>query len=195
MMWQWLLVPFGYLSGSINSAIPLSRLLKLPDPRTEGSKNPGATNMLRLGGKKAAALTLTGDMLKSLLPMLIGQGLGIDPLLLAATGAAAFLGHLFPAFYGFQGGKGVATAWGVLTGFSWMVGLLLPLTWAVVAKLTRISSVSALVAASLAPIYVWLVTGIAVFAWTALAMTAIMIWSHRTNIQRLLRGEEGRIGR
>lgn len=151
--------------------------------------------MLRLGGKKAAALTLTGDMLKSLLPMLIGQGLGIDPLLLAATGAAAFLGHLFPAFYGFQGGKGVATAWGVLTGFSWMVGLLLPLTWAVVAKLTRISSVSALVAASLAPIYVWLVTGIAVFAWTALAMTAIMIWSHRTNIQRLLRGEEGRIGR
>jgi acyl phosphate:glycerol-3-phosphate acyltransferase len=193
-MWQWLLVPFAYLAGSVNSAIPLSRLLKLPDPRTEGSKNPGATNMLRLGGKKAAALTLAGDMLKGLLPVLIGQGLGVDPLLLAATGAAAFLGHLFPVFYGFQGGKGVATAWGVLTGFSWIVGLLMPLTWAVVAKLTRISSVSALVAASLAPVYVWLVTGIAEFTWTALAMTTVMIWSHRTNIQRLLRGEEGRIG-
>lgn len=193
-MWQWLLVPFGYFLGSVNSAIPLSRILKLPDPRTEGSKNPGATNMLRLGGKKAAALTLAGDTLKGLVPMLIGQSLGADPLLLAAIGAAAFLGHLFPVFYGFQGGKGVATAWGVLMGFSWVVGGVMPLTWIVVAKLTRISSLSALVAASLAPVYLWYFSGVPAFVLTSAAMSAVMIWTHRGNIQRLLRGEEGRIG-
>jgi glycerol-3-phosphate acyltransferase PlsY len=193
-MWQWLLVPFGYLLGSVNSAIPLSRILKLPDPRTEGSGNPGATNMLRLGGKKAAALTLVGDTLKGLVPMLIAHALGADQFLLAATGAAAFLGHLFPAFYRFQGGKGVATAWGVLTGFSWVVGGLMPVTWVVVAKLTRISSLSALIAASVAPVYIWYFSGVPVFVLTSVAMTVAMIWSHRENIQRLLRGEEGRIG-
>jgi len=193
-MWQGLLIPFGYLLGSVNTAIPLSRILKLPDPRTEGSKNPGATNMLRLGGKRAAALTLAGDMLKGLLPMVVGRALEADPVLLAATGAAVFVGHLFPVFFGFQGGKGVATAWGVLTGFSWLVGLLMPVTWVVVAKLTRISSVSALVAACLAPVYLWLIAREPVFVLTSVAMTAVMIWSHRANIQRLLRGEEGRIG-
>jgi len=119
----WSLVPLAYLLGSLSTAVIVSRLLGLPDPREQGSKNPGATNVLRLGGKKAAVITLVGDAVKGFMPVVIAQYLEVTPDMLAAVGLAAFLGHLYPAFFGFKGGKGVATALGVLTGFSGWVGL------------------------------------------------------------------------
>ena len=194
-MWGWILVPFAYALGSVSSAIIVCRILDLPDPRKEGSKNPGATNVLRFGGKKAAAVTLIGDVLKGLIPVVVGSILGLEPLLLAAVGLAAFLGHLYPLFFGFQGGKGVATAFGVLIGFSWPVGLALAVTWLVAAKIVRISSLSALIAAVLAPIYVWWFTQTPVLLTAACLISALLFWRHRSNIRRLLAGEESSIGR
>jgi glycerol-3-phosphate acyltransferase PlsY len=124
-MFEWLFVPAAYLIGSISSAIITCRLMGLPDPREQGSGNPGATNVMRFGGKKAAAITLLGDMLKGLIPVYIANALEVSVELLALTGLAAFMGHLYPAFFGFKGGKGVATSVGVLLGFSWMLGLAL----------------------------------------------------------------------
>ncbi len=190
------LIFVAYLFGSISSAILVCRLMGLPDPRTEGSGNPGATNVLRVGGKKAAAITLLGDMLKGLLPVLAGQWLGVDPLVLGLTGAAAFLGHLYPLFFGFRGGKGVATMLGVLFGFHWAVGAATAGTWLLVAKGFRISSLAALIATALAPLYIWLILGP---VWPLItitaAMTVLLFWRHRSNIQRLLSGEESLIGK
>ena len=146
-----LLVAGGYLFGSISTAILTCKLMGLPDPRTEGSGNPGATNVLRLGGKQAAFLTLCGDMLKGLVPVLVGHALHATPFILAATALAAFLGHLYPVFFSFQGGKGVATALGVLFGLYWPVGLSVAGIWLLMAFLFRISSLSALTAMLLAP--------------------------------------------
>ncbi|MGZ8249718.1 MAG: glycerol-3-phosphate 1-O-acyltransferase PlsY [Methylomagnum sp.] len=193
-MAQWLLVPVAYLFGSLSSAVIVSRLFGLPDPREEGSKNPGATNVLRLGGKKAAALTLAGDALKGLIPLLLAKALGAEPLIVAVVGLAAFVGHLFPVFFGFKGGKGVATAFGVLSGFSGWVGLAVLATWVAVAFISRISSLSALVAATLAPVYVWFLLRSDALAGAALVMAVLLIVRHRTNIERLLKGEESRIG-
>ncbi|HIE55576.1 MAG TPA: glycerol-3-phosphate 1-O-acyltransferase PlsY, partial [Chromatiaceae bacterium] len=134
-MLPYLLVIASYLLGSIASAILVARIMGLPDPRTQGSRNPGATNMLRTGGKKAAAITLLGDTLKGLLPMLAAHALDVSPLVLALTGLAAFLGHLYPLFFGFQGGKGVATALGVQFGLHWLIGLSVALIWFAVARL------------------------------------------------------------
>ena len=142
----YLLIPAGYLFGSISTAIIVCKLMGLPDPRTQGSRNPGATNVARLGGKKAAALTLAGDMLKGLLPVTIAHALGSDATILAGTALAAFLGHLYPVFFGFQGGKGVATALGVIYGLYWPVGLLTSAVWLIMAVLFRYSSLAALVA-------------------------------------------------
>jgi glycerol-3-phosphate acyltransferase PlsY len=194
-MLQWLLVPFAYLLGSLSSAVIVSRLLQLPDPREEGSKNPGATNVLRLGGKKAAVITLLGDMFKGLIPLLVAKGLDAPVEILAAAGVAAFLGHLYPVFFGFRGGKGVATALGVLLGYSWVTGAAVLVTWLAVAYFSRMSSLSALVAAALAPVYVgaWL-GGMPLVSATVL-MSALLIWRHRENIARIRRGEESRIGR
>ncbi|MDD5036970.1 MAG: glycerol-3-phosphate 1-O-acyltransferase PlsY [Methylococcaceae bacterium] len=193
-MWQ-LLVPIAYLLGSLSSAVITSRLMRLPDPREEGSKNPGATNVLRLGGKKAAIITLLGDMAKGLIPLLIAQALDATDGVLAAVGSAAFIGHLYPVFFGFKGGKGVATALGVLTGYSWLIGLAVLTTWLAVAFLSRISSLSALIASLLAPAYVWwLLNSLPLTAATA-GMSALLIWRHRVNIRRILSGEESRIGR
>jgi glycerol-3-phosphate acyltransferase PlsY len=194
-MWSWLLVPFAYALGSLSSAIIVCRMLGLPDPREEGSKNPGATNVLRFGGKKAAAVTLAGDVLKGLVPVALAVLLGLAPALIAAVGLAAFLGHLYPVFFGFQGGKGVATGLGVFTGLSWQVGLALGITWLAVARLLRISSLSALIAAVLAPIYVWWLTGVPEFILAACFISALSIWRHRSNIRRLLAGDERTIGR
>lgn len=170
------------------------RFWGLPDPRTTGSRNPGATNVLRVGGKQAAAITLLGDVVKGWLPVVLAQWFGADVWVVALTGLAAFLGHLYPLFFGFQGGKGVATAFGVMTGLHWGVGLLLVATWLAVAAITRISSLSALVAAVLAPFYVYWLVG----EWTAVVlvtvMAALLIWRHRSNIERIIRGEEDRIG-
>lgn len=194
-MINWFLVPLAYLLGSVSTAVIVSRIAGLPDPREQGSKNPGATNVLRLGGKKAAVITLLGDATKGLLPVLIAKGLGAEPMVIAATGLAAFLGHLFPAFFNFKGGKGVATALGVLLGYSSWVGLAAALTWLAMAAAFRISSLSALVASALAPAYAWLLVRSPELTVATAAMSALLIVRHRANIQRLLRGEEGRLGR
>ena len=137
------LIALAYLLGSVSTAIIVCKLMGLPDPRTEGSGNPGATNVLRVGGKKAAAITLFGDTLKGLLPVLIARAFTSDPLILGLVGLAAFLGHLYPVFFGFKGGKGVATMLGVLFGYSWWVGLATAATWLIVAKVFKVSSLSA----------------------------------------------------
>lgn len=190
----WFLVPLAYLLGSLSTAVIVSRVLGLPDPREQGSKNPGATNVLRLGGKKAAVITLVGDAMKGLIPVVIAQYLAVTPDMLAAVGLAAFLGHLYPVFFGFKGGKGVATALGVLTGFSGWVGLSVLATWLLMAWLFRISSLAALTAAALAPVFVWFLVHSAVLTAAALTMTFLLISRHRGNIERLLQGEESRIG-
>ncbi len=193
-MWHWLLVPFAYFLGSLSSAVITSRLMGLPDPREEGSKNPGATNVLRLGGKKAAIFTLLGDLLKGVAPLLVAKVFSSPNDVLALVGIAAFLGHLYPLFFGFKGGKGAATALGVLAGYSWLVGLFALITWLTVAYLSRISSLAALTAAALAPVFVWFVLGSPVLTGSTVLMCSILFWRHRSNIQRILRGEESKIG-
>ena len=188
-----LLVLGGYLFGSISTAIVTCKLMGLPDPRTEGSQNPGATNVLRIGGKKAAIVTLAGDMLKGLVPVLIAQALQAGPVILAATALAAFLGHLYPVFFGFQGGKGVATALGVLFGLSWQVGLAVAGIWLVMALLFRISSLSALTAMLLAPVCFWWLQPEPAFISVMVIITTLLFWRHRSNIRDLLDGKEGKI--
>ncbi len=189
------LIVFSYLLGSLSTAIITSKLMGLPDPRTQGSGNPGATNVLRLGGKKAAALTLLGDMLKGIVPMIAASALGMGDATLALAGIAAFLGHLYPVFFGFRGGKGVATALGVLLGMSWMAGLAALATWLLVAKIFRYSSLAALSAALLAPIYVSLIRPAPELIAMTMVMSTLLLWRHRGNIQRLIRGQEDRIGK
>ena len=191
---QLALTVFAYLLGSLSTAIITCKLMGLPDPRTQGSKNPGATNVLRFGGKKAAAVTLFGDFLKGLLPVLIGLALKMDPQTLALIALAAFLGHLYPVFFGFQGGKGVATALGVILGLSWQVALAAFVTWLVMAKVFKISSLSALIAAVLTPLYCWLLTPQREFIILLVVVSVLLIWRHRSNIQNLLSGNEGKIG-
>ena len=180
----------AYLFGSISAAIITSKIMGLPDPRTQGSNNPGATNVLRLGGKKAAAITLFGDMLKGLIPVLIAVLLKSDDLTLALVATAAFLGHLYPVFFAFKGGKGVATAFGVILGVSWPVALAMLLTWLSVAYGLKISSLSALVTAVLAPFYFWWLSGSDVFIIMAAFISMLLIWRHRTNIKKLLQRTE-----
>jgi len=189
------LILLAYLLGSVSTAIIVCKLMGLPDPRSEGSGNPGATNVLRVGGKKAAAITLFGDMLKGLLPVLIAKAFTQEPLILGLVGLAAFLGHLFPVFFGFKGGKGVATMLGVLFGLNWWVGVATGLTWLLVAKGLKISSLSALIATALAPVYVWLIMGDNVLIVLTTLMTIILFWRHKSNIQNLLSGAEGKIGK
>lgn len=193
MVIDFLLVLGGYLFGSISTAVLTCRLMGLPDPRTEGSRNPGATNVLRLGGKKAAFLTLTGDMLKGLLPVLIAQALQASPLILSATALAAFLGHLYPVFFGFQGGKGVATALGVILGLYLPAGLGVAAIWLLMAFLFRISSLSALTAMLLAPVVFWLLKPEPAFISVMIVITLMLFWRHRSNIRDLLKGTEGKI--
>lgn len=193
MMIDILLVAGGYLLGSISTAIIVCKLMGLPDPRTEGSRNPGATNVARLGGKKAAALTLIGDMLKGLIPVLIAHALHASPTVLAATALAAFLGHLYPVFFGFQGGKGVATALGVIYGLYWPVGLFTTGIWLAMAVVFRYSSLAALTAILLTPLgFLWLKPDLPIII-AMLIMTVILYWRHRSNISNLLNGEEGKI--
>lgn len=188
-----LLVAGGYLFGSISTAIIVCKLMGLPDPRTTGSRNPGATNVARLGGKKAAALTLVGDMLKGLVPVLIAKALHADPTILAATALAAFLGHLYPVFFGFQGGKGVATALGVIYGLHWPVGLLTTGIWLAMAVVFRYSSLAALMAILLTPPgFLWLLPETPIVIAMGV-MTVLLYWRHRSNIANLLSGKEGKI--
>jgi len=189
------LIILAYLLGSVSAAIITCRVMGLPDPRTQGSNNPGATNVLRIGGKRAAAITLFGDFLKGLVPVLIGRLLEVEPLVLALIAMAAFLGHLYPVFFGFQGGKGVATALGVILGLSWQVALAALLTWLVVAKVFKISSLSALIAAVLTPLYCWLLAPQLEYMLMLSVMSLLLIWRHRSNIRNLVSGAEGRIGK
>ncbi len=189
-----LLILAGYLLGSLSSAIITCRLLGLPDPRGQGSGNPGATNVLRIGGKKAAAITLIGDMLKGLLPVLAAKGLGADISIQAAVAVAAFLGHLYPVFFGFRGGKGVATALGVLLGLHWPVGLLTIATWLVIARVFKISSLAALLAILVTPLYIWWLIPEQSLIVAMLFMGTLLFWRHRSNIKGLLAGSEGKIG-
>lgn len=191
-MIEWLFVPAAYLIGSISSAILICRLMGLPDPREQGSGNPGATNVMRIGGKKAAGITLVGDLLKGLLPVYIAKVLNVPVEILAATGLAAFVGHLYPVFFGFKGGKGVATSLGVLLGISWWLGFAVIITWLAVYKLGKISSLAALCASTLSPVYTWFIIGDARFVAVASIMTIILLWRHKSNIQRLLAGVEGK---
>ena len=189
-MIEWLLVPLAYLLGSISSAILVCRLMGLADPREQGSGNPGATNVMRIGGKKAAGITLLGDMLKGLIPVLIAQALQVEPLILAAVVFAAFIGHLYPVFFNFAGGKGVATSFGVFLGAHWLLGLVILATWFVVYKVSKISSLSALVAALASPLYAYFILGLQPVVYIAALMSVILIWRHKENIQRLLEKEE-----
>ncbi len=185
----------AYLFGSISTAVLIARAMGLPDPREVGSKNPGATNILRYGGKAAAVLTLAGDILKGVVPVLIAHALTADAVIVTLTGFAAFLGHLFPMFFGFRGGKGVATALGVWFALNPWVGLALLATWVLMAALFRYSSLAALTASALAPLYVaWLSPGTPYLA-TMIVMSAILIFRHRTNIRNLIAGRETKIGR
>jgi acyl phosphate:glycerol-3-phosphate acyltransferase len=189
-MMAWLFIPAAYLIGSISSAIIVCRLMGLPDPREQGSGNPGATNVMRIGGKKAAIITLLGDLLKGLLPVYAAKLLNVPVEVLAATGLAAFMGHLYPVFFKFEGGKGVATSIGVLLGFSWLLGFAFVGTWLIIYKLGKISSLSALVASVLSPIYAWFIVGDVTLVGASLIMTVLLVWRHKSNIQKLLAGEE-----
>ncbi len=189
----WILL--AYSLGSVSSAIIVCKLMGLPDPRSEGSGNPGATNVLRIGGKKAAALTLVGDMLKGYLPVALAVWFGCDAITVIAIGIAAFAGHLWPVFFEFKGGKGVATELGVLFGLNPIVGAIVAFIWLFIAKGLKISSLAALVAMALAPLITWYLTGLTVWAVGVAVMSAVLIWRHKSNIQRLLSGEESVIGR
>jgi glycerol-3-phosphate acyltransferase PlsY len=194
---------FAYLIGSLSFAVIVSRLMGLSDPRSYGSKNPGATNVLRSGNKAAAVLTLLLDGVKGWAPVAWvqwqGAAYGLGDGAVALVGLAAFLGHLFPVFFRFAGGKGVATAAGVLFGVHWALGLAVLLSWLLVAYFTRYSSLSALISALAAPVlYMLCNRGL----WYAdrsvmimlVIMSALLIWRHRQNIAKLLNGQESKIG-
>jgi len=187
------LVCTAYLMGSLSAAIIISKLMGLPDPRTQGSNNPGATNVLRIGGKKAAAMTLLGDALKGVLPVLIAQTLQEPNTNLAIIGLAAFLGHLYPVFFAFKGGKGVATAIGVIIAISWQVGLALIATWAIMAWVFKFSSLAALTAACLAPLFFLLLKPDVALVLMSIVISAFLLYRHRGNIQNLINGTESKI--
>ena len=197
-MTLWVCAMLAYLLGSVSFAVISSWIFKLPDPRTYGSKNPGATNVLRSGKKAAAVFTLLGDAGKGWLAVILTQtyaplwGLGNEAVAVAAL--AVFLGHVFPVFLRFQGGKGVATAVGVLLGLNFWLGLLAIGTWILAALIWRISSLSALIAAALAPVYAVTLLGFESNTLAVLSMSLILIWRHQSNIVNLLAGREGRIG-
>jgi len=202
-LWPALAVLAAYLLGSLSFAVIVSRIMGLHDPRTYGSKNPGATNVLRSGSKPAAVVTLLLDGAKGWLPVALigwyGKPYGMLEGTMALAGLAAFLGHLFPVFFRFQGGKGVATALGVLLGFNWMLGLAAALSWLVIAVFFRYSSLASLVAAVFAPVYYIFGDGVAWYMDKSLllamvVMALLLAWRHAANINRLIKGTESRLG-
>jgi acyl phosphate:glycerol-3-phosphate acyltransferase len=191
----WLLIPAAYLLGSISTAVLICRLYGLEDPRTLGSGNPGATNVLRTGSRSAALLTLIGDLMKGLGPVLFARGLEAGETVVGLTAIAAFLGHLFPVYHNFKGGKGVATGLGVLLGIDWITGLFTFVVWLLVAAASRISSLAALVAALSAPVLVYFVEPRLWLPGCTVLISGLLIWRHQRNIQNLLQGTEPRFGK
>jgi glycerol-3-phosphate acyltransferase PlsY len=187
-----LAVVVAYLIGSVSFAIVVSHVMRLPDPRSYGSKNPGATNVLRTGRKSAAVLTLLGDAAKGWLAVWLAQRYVPEAAPYAAL--AVFLGHLFPLYHRFAGGKGVATAAGVLFAIDWRLGLGTLVTWFVIAAFLRYSSLAALIAAAFAPFFTALLLGFDAYFACVLVMSVLLVWRHRANIARLLAGTESRIG-
>lgn len=183
----------AYCLGSVSFAVLVSKLMRLPDPRSYGSKNPGATNVLRTGSKVAAVLTLIGDASKGAVAVWLASYFTTEPTDLALVGLAAFLGHLYPVFHRFQGGKGVATAAGVLLALDWRIGAGTIATWLIIALFLRYSSLAALVAALFAPLATAFLLG-----WRSAIVVAVMsgflVWRHKANISRLLAGTEPRLG-
>lgn len=173
----------GYILGSISAAILTCRCLGRPDPRGGGSRNPGATNVLRIAGRDAAAITLAGDVLKGVAPVLLARWLVDDPLIWALSGLGAFVGHLYPVFFGFAGGKGVATALGVLTTVAPVAGALTVAVWLLTFSVARTSWISAITAFATAPVWTGLVAGSAGVATIVAAMSILLIWRHRQNIR------------
>ncbi len=188
-----ILIILAYLIGSLSSAIILCKLAGLPDPRTEGSGNPGATNVMRIGGKKLAALTLLGDLLKGLIPVVIASLCHQSALTIALVAVAAFLGHLYPLFFGFKGGKGVATAFGAVLGLNLWVALCAFGVWLVVFFATKISSLSALIAAISVPIFLFFFHAPLPIVLAVIFMDLFLIYRHKANIVRLINGEEGKL--
>lgn len=187
------LIICAYLIGSISAAIIVCKILNLPDPRTQGSNNPGATNVLRIGGKKAAAIVLIADGLKGTIPVLTAHFLGLELFELTLVALAAFLGHVYPIFFGFKGGKGVATFIGALLALNYLVGLSFAITWLFVAKVLKISSLSALIATLLTPVYFYFITNNLEATYVIAVVCVWIFFTHRSNIQRILSGEEGSI--
>jgi len=189
----------AYLLGSIPFAVIASWIFKLPDPRTFGSKNPGATNVLRSGNKVAAILTLLGDAGKGWMAVVLTQYLapawGLDNKVIAAVALLVFLGHIWPVFLRFKGGRGVATAVGVVLGLSLWSGILSIITWSIVALIWRFSSLSALVAAILTPVYAWIFLGSDLSTLVIFVISLLIIWRHKSNIANLVAGKETRIGK
>ncbi|HIB28574.1 MAG TPA: glycerol-3-phosphate 1-O-acyltransferase PlsY [Candidatus Thioglobus sp.] len=184
---------FSYLIGSISTAIIVCKVMNLPDPRTQGSKNPGATNVLRIGGKKAAAITLLGDGLKGALPVLLVLYLGFDLVDATWVALAVFLGHVYPVFFGFKGGKGVATFLGALFALGLTIGASFALIWLFVAKVLKISSLSALIATLLSPVFFYFLSGNLQATYIIILMSLLIFITHRSNIKRMLSGDEGSI--
>lgn len=183
-----LLIVTAYAVGSLSSAILICKVLGLPDPRSQGSGNPGATNMLRLGGRKAAAFTLLGDLLKGVLPILLARAFGTSFEIQMLVALAAFLGHLYPVYFGLRGGKGIATALGVLLALNPYVAFACLLVWLAVYKWKKISSLAGLSSAGLAPLIIWLLTHSAEFTAFGVILGALIYWRHRSNIRNLLAG-------
>jgi len=198
----YLLIPIAYVIGSISFAVIVSKSMGLPDPYTYGSGNPGATNVLRTGNKKAAVLTLIGDSAKGFVAVLLARLILGDASLtqtlnswvLCGVVLAVFLGHLFPIFHGFRGGKGVATACGILFGINGVLGLATLSTWLIVAFFTRYSSLAAICAAIFGPVYCVFLFGVGPMGMTLTAVCVLLLWRHRNNIVKLLDGSETRIG-
>ena len=180
----------AYLLGSISFGIIISKLYQLPDPRTVGSGNPGATNVLRSGKKSAAILTLLGDGFKGWFIVWLALQAGMLMWVVACVGLAVFFGHLYPVYHKFKGGKGVATALGVMLAVSIWLGLAALITWALVFAITRYSSLAAIVAAMMAPVYAWFLLPYKNYVLMMLAISAMLIWRHKTNIEKLLNGSE-----
>ena len=194
MLLNFLYILAAYLIGSFSSAVVVCKTMGLSDPREGGSNNPGATNVLRLHGKPAAIITLAGDLLKGLIPILIGKMLGAPHVVLAFMGLAAFLGHLYPVFFGFEGGKGIATFIGVIFGFAWQVGAVFMITWFIIAKLFKFSSLAALVGSLVSILAVSFFLPLPYYLIVMVIMVILIFWRHKANIEKLMAGTESKIG-